>query len=153
MSLAKGSVYLSSQTDHAEAAMKVYEWLHSAEFQRANFVENGVFPGNQTVDTSDASWQQQRFLEIADEMVKNHPEPVAANPETAQVEWPSGERLGELFAAALASDLDFYIESASTWDEQMAQQLRRNIEKAQAEGADVSLEDFIFPDWDPMQNY
>jgi multiple sugar transport system substrate-binding protein len=153
MSLAKGSVYLSAQTENREAALKVYRWLHGAEFQQANFSENGVFPGNKTVDTSEATWYQKRFLEIADEVVMNHPEPVSQNPETAQVEWPSVQRVGELFAAALAQDEDYYLREARAWDEAMAEQLERNIEKAQSEGADVSMDDFIFPDWDPMENY
>ncbi|MFO7782893.1 MAG: sugar ABC transporter substrate-binding protein [Spirochaetia bacterium] len=153
MSLAKGSVFLSAQTEKREAALEVYRWLHSADFQQANFSENGVFPGNQTVDTSDATWFQQRFLEIADEVVMNHPEPVSQNPATAQVEWPSVQRIGEVFAAALAQDEDYFLREAATWDEAMAEQLERNIERAQSEGVDVTMDDFIFPDWDPMENY
>ena len=153
MSLAKGSVFLSGQTENVEAAMKVYQWLHSQEFQRANFVENGVFPGNRTVDTSDATWYQERFLEIADEVVLNHPEPVTANPDTAMVQWPSVQRLGELYSAALANDEEYYLREAGAWDDQMATQLERNIEMARSEGAEVSMDDFIFPDWNPLENY
>jgi multiple sugar transport system substrate-binding protein len=146
-------VFLSAQTEEREAALEVYRWLHSADFQQANFSENGVFPGNQTVDTSDATWFQQRFLEIADEVVMNHPEPVSQNPATAQVEWPSVQRIGEVFAAALAQDEDYFLREAAAWDEAMAEQLERNIEMAQSEGVDVTMDDFIFPDWDPMENY
>jgi multiple sugar transport system substrate-binding protein len=153
MSLAKGSVFLSAQTESREAALEVYRWLHGADFQQANFSENGVFPGNQTVDTSDATWYQQRFLEIADEVVMNHPEPVSKNPATAQVEWPSVQRIGEIFAAALAQDEEYYLREARAWDEAQAEQLERNIERAQSEGADVTMDDFIFPDWEPLENY
>lgn len=154
MSLAKGSVYLSAQTENAEAAMEVYKWLHSREFQRANFIENGVFPGNKEVDTSDASWYQKRFLEIADEVVKSHPEPVVHNPAAGRVSWPDvTPGIGEIFSAALQKGEEYYLTEAERWGEKMSEQLDRNIEKARSEGADVSREDFIFPDWNPMENY
>lgn len=154
MSLAKGSVFLSAQTDHTEAAMEVYKWLHSRDFQRANFVENGVFPGNKAVDTSDANWYQKRFLEIADAVVKSHPEPVVHNPEAGRVSWPDvTPGIGEVFSAALQKGEEYYLREAGRWSEKMSEQLERNLEKARAEGAEVSREDFIFPDWDPMQNY
>jgi hypothetical protein len=69
------------------------------------------------------------------------------------VQWPSVQRLGELYSAALANDEEYYLREASTWDEQMGVQLERNIEKARSEGADVSMDDFIFPDWNPLENY
>lgn len=153
MSLAKGSVYLSGQTENVEAAMAVYRWLHGPEFQRANFVENGVFPGNRNVDTSDATWQQRRFLEIADEVVRNHPEPVTVNPDTARVQWPNIQRIGEVFSAGLANDEEFLLREAQNWDEDMSEQLDRNIEMARSEGAEVSRDDFVFPDWNPLENY
>lgn len=145
---------MSGDTEHPEEAAEVIKWLHGPEFQQANFDQNGIFPGNITVDTSDANWYQQRFLEIADEVVKNHPEPVTVNPDAGAVQWPVGNpKVGELFGAALLKDEEYYLEQASAWNEYMSEQLRRNIEKANAEGADVSLEDFIFPDWDPLENY
>lgn len=154
MSLAKGSVYLSAQTENAEAAAKVYQWLHSREFQRANFSENGVFPGNKEVDTSDATWYQKRFLEIADEVVKSHPEPVVHNPDAGKVSWPAvTPGIGEIFSAALQKDEDYYLKEANRWNDKMSEQLDRNIEKARSEGADVSRDDFVFPDWDPMKDY
>jgi multiple sugar transport system substrate-binding protein len=154
MSLAKGSVFLSSQTENPEEAMEVYKWLHDEQFQKANFEENGVFPGNKEVDTASATWYQKRFLEIADEVVKNHPEPVTRNPDAGKVQWPVGSpRVGEIYSAALLKNEDYFLNQAQAWNEKMAEQLRRNIEKANAEGADVSLDDFVFPDWDPMKNY
>lgn len=154
MSLAKGSVYMSSQTENPEAAAEVYKWLHGKEFQKANFDKNGVFPGNKQVDTSNANWYQKRFLEIADEVVKNHPEPVTQNPDAGKVQWPSvSPGMGEIFSASLLKGEDYFVQQAREWDKKMAEQLKRNIEKANAEGADVEMEDFIFPDWDPMQNY
>ncbi len=154
MSLAKGSVYMSSQTKNPEATAEVYKWLHGKEFQKANFDKNGVFPGNKEVDTSNATWYQKRFLEIADEVVKNHPEPVTKNPDAGKVQWPSvSPRIGEIYSAALLKDEAYFKKQTKIWDEKMAEQLQRNIEKANAEGADVEMDDFIFPDWDPMKNY
>jgi len=154
MSLAKGSVFLSAQTDNPEEAMEVYKWLHDEQFQKANFEKNGVFPGNKEVDTASATWYQKRFLEIADEVVKNHPEPVTQNPDAGKVQWPViSPRVGEIYSAALLKNEDYFLKQARSWNEKMAEQLRRNIEKANAEGADVSLDDFVFPDWDPMKNY
>jgi multiple sugar transport system substrate-binding protein len=154
MSLAKGSVFMSSQSENPEAAAEVYKWLHGEEFQKANFDQNGVFPGNKEVDTSNATWFQKRFLEIADEVVRNHPEPVTQNPDAGKVQWPSvSPRIGEIYSAALLKGEDYFLKEAQVWNEKMAEQLERNIEKAQSEGADVNKDDFIFPDWDPMKNY
>lgn len=154
MSLAKGSVYMSSQSENPEAAAEVYKWLHGEEFQKANFDQNGVFPGNKEVDTSNATWFQKRFLEIADEVVRNHPEPVTQNPDAGKVQWPSvSPRIGEIYSAALLKGEDYFLKEARAWNKKMVEQLERNIEKARSEGAEVSKDDFIFPDWDPMKNY
>ncbi|MDZ7792403.1 MAG: hypothetical protein U5P10_01555 [Spirochaetia bacterium] len=70
------------------------------------------------------------------------------------MQWPSvSPGMGEIFSASLLKGEDYFVQQAREWDEKMAEQLKRNIEKANAEGADVELEDFIFPDWDPMKNY
>ena len=154
MSLAKGSVYMSNYAENPEATAEVFQWLHSSEFQKANFEENGVFPGNTTVNTDDATWYQERFLEIADQYVRTHPEPVVTNPDAGQVTWPDvSPNLFEIFAASLQKDVSYYREQAAAWNDKMARQLERNIQKAGDNGADVTKEDFVFPDWNPMEDY
>ena len=94
-------------------------------------------------------------MEIANKYVKVSPEPFVKNPEAGKVEWPKTSPLPEeIYAASLVKGgLSSFVVAAKKWNEAQETALERNIEKAKASGANVSRDDFIFPDWNPLKDY
>ena len=154
MSVAHGDVVVSAFTKDYEATMRVYKWLHSTEYQSELLTRGFAFPGNMNVDYDSIIQDEfrKKVLHFAEDTII-HPDPKLRNPETAKVAWPDVHpNINEIMVSALASGED-YLKLAKQLDTEMKRQLERNIERAKSEGADVSMEDFIFPDWDPMKDY
>ena len=155
MGLAHGDIFVSSQTKNLDQVMEVYKWLYSADFATAYFKASGSFPANVNADYSSATPFQKRIVEIANKYVKVSPEPFVKNPEAGKVEWPKTSPLPEeIYAASLVKGgLSSFVAAAKKWNEAQETALERNIEKAKASGANVSRDDFIFPDWNPLKDY
>lgn len=155
MSAPKGIRVVNAATKDPEKTARVFQWINGPEIQQVFFEEFGQFGSIPSLDYSKADWFQQRQLEIGEIEVRVGPEVTFRNPDAAKVQKPNvTPGLAELTAAAIEKqDLNFYITEAQRWDELSQQELERNIKKALDEGANVSMEDFIFPDWDPMKDY
>lgn len=155
MGLAHGDIFVSSQTKHIDETIKVYKWLYSKEFSTAYFKASGSFPANLKVDYSSATPFQKRVVELAKNYVRVSPEPFVKNPAAGKVVWPKSSPLPEeIYAAALIKGgLASFVSAAENWDKMQETVLQRNLKKAQDEGANVSREDFIFPNWNPMKDY
>lgn len=150
MGLQKGKVYLSGFARDVDKAMEVYKWIHSEEFQ-SEVMKRGFFiSANSEADTSSLNEFDRATLEFADKYTVSAPDPISNNEAVSAVDWPEihPDPVEIATAAMQEKDLD-YAEVAATWDEKMQQKLEANIKKAQAEGYDVTLEDFMFPEWDP----
>lgn len=149
-----GDVFVNAETEDMDKTMKVYRWLHSAEFQTDLYERFKENLANENIDYSvvDDPYLE-RIIEIYEENVIVHPVPTSKNPAAGAVEWPAvSPDWDDVYASALQSDMDF-VDLAREWDEKMTQKLEQNIKKANDEGYDVSLDDFIFPDWNPLEDY
>jgi len=155
MNINHGQVYVSALTEDMEKTMRVFKWLHSVDFQTELLKRNFAFPGNQNVDYDKYITDDYRksILQIAEDYVVTAPEAIYNNPEAGAVEWPYvSPDIFDIMTSALGGDVDYQKEAAK-WNELMQKGLERNIQKAIDEGYDVSLEDFIFPDWSPLEDY
>ncbi|QEN04294.1 sugar ABC transporter substrate-binding protein [Thiospirochaeta perfilievii] len=155
MSLYNGSVYMNANTKNAAASAKVFKWLHSKEFATAYFNEVGEFPGNQAAELTSATKLQKDFMQIAKDYVKTYPDPKVENPAVGLVAWPEvNPTRWDVFAGALIEeDINAFDKLAKQWNEKMQEALERNIEKANSEGDNVTLDDYKFPSWDYMSDY
>jgi len=155
MNIPHGQVHVSAFTEDMEKTMKVFRWLHSVDYQSELLKRKFAFPANQNVDYDKIITDDYRksILKIAEDYTVTAPEAIYNNPEAGAVEWPSiSPNIHEIMASALAGDVDYQKEAAK-WNELMTEGLERNIQKAIDEGYDVSLDDFIFPDWTPMEDF
>jgi multiple sugar transport system substrate-binding protein len=150
MNLSHGTIFVSNFTEDLDATMKVYKWIHGKEFM-GGILENSYYiPGNKAISTENLSDYRKRILELAANYTVPAPEPVSNNRYVSAVQWPEYHPDAfETMAAALTGDVD-YVEEASLYDQKMQEALERNIKKAQDEGYDVSLDDYMFPDWNPL---
>ncbi len=148
-----GDIVVHSNTEDMEKTMRVYKWLHSPEFQGAFFERFGEYVANQNVSLTNSDQYTKDILEIYENNVVIHPVPTTKNPAAGAVEWPAVHpNIFETMVKCLQTDADFVTEMQK-YDELMTKELLRNIKKAQDQGHDVSLDDFIFPDWDPLRDY
>jgi multiple sugar transport system substrate-binding protein len=90
------------------------------------------------------------------ENVLVQPVPEAANPNVAQVVAEMRDihpNLGEiaqgLFSGAI-TDVEGALEE---YNRKMTEERQRAINKLQEEGVDVSIDDWVFPNWDPTKNF
>ncbi len=155
MGLAHGDIFVSAQTKNMDQVLKVYKWIYSKDFSTAYFKASGSFPANLNVDYSDATPFQKRIVELTKKYVRVSPEPFVKNPEAGKVEWPKSSPLPEeIYAASLLKGgLEGFVSAAENWDTMQETALKRNIEKANAEGAAVTRADFVFAGWDAMKDY
>ena len=149
MGLQKGKVYLSGYAENTEAAMKVYKWIHDKDYQSAAMEEGFFISANKKADTSTLSDFDQATLEFADEYTVTAPMPISNNSEISKVDWPEIHPDPIEIATSVMQGNMNYKEEVSEWEEKMQKLLEGNINEAQDEGYDVTIEDFKFPNWDP----
>jgi len=155
MNIPHGQVHVSAFTEDMEKTMKVYKWLHGVDFQTELLKRKLAFPANMKVDYDKHITDDYRksILKIAEDYVVTAPEPIYNNVNAGSVTWPSvNPGLNDIIASALSGDVN-YKEAAAEWNQKMTEELGRNIQKARDEGNDVSIEDFMFPDWSPLEDY
>jgi multiple sugar transport system substrate-binding protein len=61
--------------------------------------------------------------------------------------------LGEIVQGALTGDIPDVAAVLQNYQDQLSASRDRAIEEAQAEGVEVSLDDWVFPNWDPNTDY
>lgn len=96
------------------------------------------------------------LVEDYQERVFRAPQPVVRNVDVTKAlayTTPVAPDLGELIQGYLGGDITDLPGELEALNERMEADLTQAIERAQAEGADVSREDWAFPDWEPGQDY
>jgi len=147
---------INPNTEHAEAAWEFYQFMHSETFG-ANWAETGnglalTTPGEVSdYDAFTPAWQN--IFGMAD-LVVNTPQPTVTNPDTTQVEVTLvGPWEGQVLLGILTGQLDDVDAALADLDERYMAALEQGIADAVADGADVSIDDYIFADWNPLESY
>lgn len=149
---------LSKDSKHPEeAALYLKEYYGGDYFQKARVEQGDAFSVVKDINEKYANVEQlSQYYEIVQEYGRTVPDPIVRNPDTANVfvEYkdvnPSiGELLGGVIAGAIKdpkSGLTKYSNDVdAAWD--------HAIKAAQNKEIDVDSSDFIFENWDPMENY
>ena len=151
-------VYISKNTTNLDAITQFLKYKFGPAYQRG-WARNGWFTAlpeaNEASNIADPIVQN--IFKISDD-IRVLPQPVARNAKQAQVNaerkaiTPNfGEILGGVFSAQIAPD-DYQTEAqnyADLWKEE----LERAIDELAGGGLEVSLDDWIFPNWDPDEDY
>ena len=61
--------------------------------------------------------------------------------------------LGEIVQGVLTQDISDPATFLKTYQDQLSAGRERAVEEAQADGFEVSLDDWVFPNWDPAADY
>ncbi|MBA2278795.1 MAG: extracellular solute-binding protein [Chloroflexia bacterium] len=100
--------------------------------------------------------QAQTAYALYEELVRIGPEPAVRNPDVALVRLESRAvtpDFGETIQGIFTGQLDDARQAMQDLEDREEQELQRAIKAAQDKGAQVSRDDWTFPNWDPTRDY
>lgn len=97
-----------------------------------------------------------RAIEINDSQIKYRPAPAIRNIDATMVDMerrPVTPNLGDIVNGIFSGQVDDPMSALQDLADRSNQELDRAIKAAQDKGAKVSREDWVFPNWDPREDY
>ncbi|WP_145408204.1 ABC transporter substrate-binding protein [Paenibacillus xylanexedens] len=149
---------ISAQSEHPqEAGLYLKELFGNSEYQQ-KMVESGIgFSVVKGVTEQYTSLPQLKdYYDLSKEFGRIAPNPIVRNSSTGTVFENFKDvkpNAGELLGATVSKAISNPAESLTKLSVQMNEAWTAAIEAARAKGTDVSAEDFLFPNWDPYQDY
>jgi hypothetical protein len=147
---------MSSQTKHANEAWLWLDWISSRGFA-TRMVTNGldfsVYTDLNTPEniTNPKKWQA--YEAITQNLVLL-PSPLVRNPQTALVTPITVvPDVGDVLVGIYTGQIKDVQQALKDLDTRKQAAFEDAIKKAQADGLEVSIQDYLFPDWDPMKDY
>lgn len=151
--------FINADSDYKEIAGALFAFVGSLEGQIAlkeisKAVNPVVFPeANEIVEHSPTG---ERALELNYEQIRLQPEPVVRNIDVTQVNMetrPVTPNLDEVLLGLFTEQLDNPRQVMQDLKDRSNAELDRAIEAARAEGAEVTRDDWVFPNWNPREDY
>ncbi|GCE15135.1 ABC transporter substrate-binding protein [Tengunoibacter tsumagoiensis] len=146
---------ISAKTQHPEEAWAWFDWLYSPETGK-RWVQMGedlsVYPqNNDPALVTLAPFRQ--YIGMTNYTLAG-PDPSIRNPETAHVLLtPMKPDIGDVLTGIYTGQIADSSEALSALANRSQNILSDSITLAQQQGYNVSINDFIFPDWDILQPY
>lgn len=152
-----GVFWISSQSENAEVASDILRGFTSSEYYVGLAERMDQPPLNlDAVAEADVHPSYQRAVELFTERVRLAPSAVAANPAVAQVLAEMTDvhpNLGEITQGVFSGDVTDYRAALQTYNDQMTAERDRAIQVVQDNGGEVSIDDWIFPEWQPGEDF
>ncbi|WP_159621967.1 ABC transporter substrate-binding protein [Ruania rhizosphaerae] len=150
-----GFWFMSSEARSAEAAWRVLDFFGSVEFQRAAFeAEKQISVIPEVYEGIEVDQDTQRLRELADELVRTQPDPFQVDPAAGEfynavVEDGPRPTVRERFNDSLKdASIDF-----ASFAEEYDAQVDTVLEDVLGRGIIDSMDPFMFPGWDPLEDY
>lgn len=154
---AAGEFFISSQAENPKIAGELLSLFTAEQFQIA-LAERMDQPPINLEATAKADvhpiWAKGVNLMAAATLLE--PVPAVRNANVSAVLARMTEvrpNLGEIVQGVLTEDISDYASFLKTYQDQLSAGREKAIEAAQADGIDVSLDDWVFPNWDPAADY
>jgi ABC-type glycerol-3-phosphate transport system substrate-binding protein len=151
-----GSYFMSSQTAHPDEAWLWLDWISSRGFHErmvTNGLDFSVYADLNTPENIADPHKVQAF-EAATQYVVYGPFPPARNPQTTLVRpEPVVPDVGDVLIGIYTGQIEDWLQALIDLDTRKQTALEAAIQQARDAGAEVSLEDYTFPDWNPMESY
>ncbi|NGP45370.1 sugar ABC transporter substrate-binding protein [Bacillaceae bacterium SIJ1] len=145
-------------SDHPEEAALYLEELYGGDYFQAERVSSGdsfsTVKGINEEFVTDENLKD--YYDIVQEVGSRIPDPVIRNPETVAVFNEYNDvhpDLGGLLGGVVSKAVDNPEQMLKTYSEQVGVAWTKAIEAAQEKGADIEETDFVFPNWDPLEDY
>lgn len=151
-----GQFYMSSQTKFPNESWLWLDWISSYDFHSrmvAKGLDYSIYADLNTPENITDPKKWQAYLAVTENLVLL-PFPPARNSQTALVN-PKAvvPDLGDVLIGIYTGQITDRSQALQDLDERKQSAFLEAIQQAQADGADVSIDDFIFPDFNPMQGY
>ena len=146
---------INADTDVPEAAWEFFKFLHSPE-AGAIWARNGNGLVLNTPQPYDEFATNQAFEYIfnSSDLVRTLPEPTIRTPALAEVQQTLiGPAPDDVMVGVLSGQITDVDAALADLDARKMQALQTGLADAQAAGVDVSMDDYLFPDWNPAENY
>lgn len=156
MTPGSGSYFMSASAPYPDEAWLWLDWISSRGFHErmvTNGLDFSVYADlNTPVNITDPHKAQ--AYEAATKYVVYGPFPPARNPQTALVRpEPVVPDVGDVLIGIHTDQIEDWQQALIDLDARKQAALETAIQEARDAGANVSIEDYIFPDWNPMENY
>ncbi len=152
-----GVFWVSSQSEHPDVAADILREFTSPEYYVGLAERMDQPPLDLTaVEGADVHPTYQRAIELYTEQVRLAPSPISRNPAVASVNANMADihpNLGEIAQGVFSGDVTDYRAALQELSDKMTAERDTAIEAVKAEGSEVSIDDWIFADWTPGQDY
>lgn len=155
---------ISSETKHPEIVGKVIEEVFSSEAYYERYIEDAeaLVPIPEINEKKDLYPfpEYEEFVKTHKETLKEVPSPFVRNNEQTSVSNEIGgmeqskmkPNIGEIMVM-LMNGTEKPEEKLTETNDLLNNNLKKAVEKVKGDGGNVSLEDYVFPNWDPKVEY
>lgn len=152
-------MWIYSGSENKAIAGDMFHYIGSPEGNAAFTSISGggqpsIYPQNNQDPNIDP--RSQLALKIVNDQTRLEPMPEVRNPEVAQVNLESRvltPSIAEVIQGIFVGQISDPKAAMKDLADRSQQELERSIKAAQDKGASVSFDDWIFPNWDPAQDY
>jgi len=146
---------VNANTEHPEAAWEFFKFLNGPDFAQIwSELGNGLLiqtpePYDQYADHP--AWE---YIFSAVEDVRVVPQRTLRNPDLTEVQITlTGPTIDDVFVGIVSGEIEDIDAALVDLEERYTAALMQGIEDAQSAGFDVSIEDYIFEDWNPLEDF
>lgn len=152
-----GEFFISSQAENPEVCGALLSLFTGAEFQKVLAERMDQPPINlEATAQADVHPIWAKGVDLMAAVTLLEPVPAVRNSGVSEVLARMPEvrpNLGEIVQGVITEDISDYASVLQNYQDQLSAARDRAIEEAQAEGVEVSLDDWVFPNWDPNADY
>ncbi len=156
---ASSTAWVYAKSKVPEIVADILVTFTSIENQRALVAITGGFPPPILLRADELislGKREQQAYKLFDEQMRIAPAPVVRNPDVARVyleQKPPTPNFGQIIQGLYTGQLRDSKAALLDLQNRSEQELDRALKAAQAKGANVSRDDWVFPNWDPQKDY
>jgi multiple sugar transport system substrate-binding protein len=156
-------LWVAAESEHPEIAGDIFAYLASEEGQIALAAITQGFPvalsasaREKAAEIGEVDPRMLEAYEIFESQVRTAPDPRARNADIQEV-YAEFRRItpnfGEVVQGLFTGQLSDVQQALQDLQDRSEAELERAIKAAQEKGAEVSREDWVFPNWEPSEHY
>ncbi|MGH2562463.1 MAG: ABC transporter substrate-binding protein [Thermomicrobiales bacterium] len=152
-----GVFWISSQSENPEVAEDILRQFTSPEYYVGLAERMDQPPLDLTaVERANVHPTYKRAIELFQSGVRLGPNAIVRNPAVAQVVGEMAEihpNLGEIAQGAFSGDVTDYKATLQEYADKLTAERERALQSVQDQGVEVTLDDWVFSNWDPTQDF
>jgi len=152
-----GMFWISSQSENPDVAADILKEFTTPEYYVVLAEGMNSPPLDlSAVERADVHPSFQRAVELFTDRVRLAPSAIVRNPAVSQVNARMADirpNLGDIAQGVFSGDVTDYRAALTAYNDQMTAERDSAIEAVQAEGVEVSIDDWIFPEWQAGEDF